>query len=271
MRLTVEDWLSSQEKRTGVVYRAAWKAWEEHVGDPFHATRADVERWRDAQRERFSPATINRNLGSIASCYRYLELPSPVRGVKRLKAHSNKRIWLTSEQLKQLANAARLKGGRTELVIGCLLHGLRSQEVCDLGIGCLQPRGETHLLIVRGKGSKTRPVPALDSLVALIQARQEAYVAAGDDTTEPLILSRQGKRLTYPAIRYIVTQTAQLAGLPDITPHDIRASVADAAYRAGVDLAQIQALLGHTSINTTMTYIKGIEAEDNQALTAVFG
>ena len=264
--LTAEDWLNSFDAHTRKAYEFDWQAWQEFCDNPDTATRADVEAWvRELKAQEYAPASIRRKLGSIASYYSYVGVASPTRGVKAPKSLTSSRVWLNAEELRAWVRAAELKGGRSLLVARCLLHGLRAQEMCDLKLSSFIERNNVPLLRIAGKGDKVRLVRVMPELEKLVRDRLEDI----PNPDEFLVLSRQGKQLTYDAARFIVAEIARLAGLPKVTPHDIRASVADVAYRAGTELTHVQSLLGHANINTTMTYIQDIEAEENEALPAV--
>jgi integrase len=66
-------------------------------------------------------------------------------------------------------------------------------------------------------------------------------------------------RLDDHSIVAILHKAAQRAGLPKITPDELRFASARVAYEAGMPLEVIQQMLGHTSFTTTAKYLR-IEA-----------
>jgi integrase len=62
-----------------------------------------------------------------------------------------------------------------------------------------------------------------------------------------------------------VLKAAKLAGLPRITPHDLRRSFARGAYEAGVSFELIRQALGHSNIATTERYVNSVLELDHAA------
>ena len=134
--------------------------------------------------------------------------------------------------------------------------GLRRAELAELALSdytTIEPG-----LTVRGKGNKHRDVPLADTAVPWV----DAWLAVRGTSAGPLLCQlRRPDTLIRPA-RPISTQTiavrlaarAQLAGIPPLTPHDLRRTLAGDLLDASVDLATVQRLLGHSSPTTTARY-----------------
>lgn len=138
-----------------------------------------------------------------------------------------------------------------ELLYGC---GLRISEACQLPLTAINPIEE--LIEVRGKGQKIRWVPYGQS----VQKALEAYLSVRSNlyrTQKPfLLLSQKGGALTRIQAYAIVRQAASLAGLEKpVSPHALRHSFATHLILAGMDIALVQRLLGHSSLNTTQHYL----------------
>jgi integrase len=56
-----------------------------------------------------------------------------------------------------------------------------------------------------------------------------------------------------------------MAGLPPVSPHDLRRSFARGAYEAGVSFELIRQALGHSNIATTERYVNSVLELDNAA------
>ena len=129
--------------------------------------------------------------------------------------------------------------------------GLKRREVPLPGAG--------DVLIVTGKGDKTRMVPVLQNVLALIQD----YVAMCPHPCRPRGRSCRRPRRSAQAriIQLTMERLRGALGLPDsATPHALRHSFATHLLSRGGDLRAIQELLGHASLSTTQIYT-GIDSE----------
>src|ERR1700716_4611883 len=130
--------------------------------------------------------------------------------------------------------------------------GLRRRDVLEPGAG--------DVLIVTGKGNKTRMVPVLQNVLALIQA----YVAMCPHPLPPegtVFVGARGGPLSPRIIQLTMERLRGALGLPDsATPHALRHSFATHLLSRGGDLRAIQELLGHASLSTTQIYT-GIDSE----------
>ncbi len=111
------------------------------------------------------------------------------------------------------------------------------------------------MIVVTGKGNKTRMVPVLQNVLTLVAD----YVA----TCPHAIAGRRSdvrRRTRRPARRrasssWTMERLRGALGLPDsATPHALRHSLATHLLRRGGDLRAIQELLGHASLSTTQIY-----------------
>jgi integrase/recombinase XerD len=72
-----------------------------------------------------------------------------------------------------------------------------------------------------------------------------------------------------------VAEYGSLAGLAPLTgenclsPHDLRRTAARNAYDNGATLPQVQSMLGHSDVKTTMFYIGSLEDDDNTAVDRI--
>jgi integrase/recombinase XerC len=138
--------------------------------------------------------------------------------------------------------------------------GLRISEALGLKRRDVPLPGAGDVLIVTGKGNKTRMVPVLQNVLALIQD----YVAMCPHrlpTEGPIFVGARGGPLSPRIIQLTMERLRGALGLPDsATPHALRHSFATHLLTRGGDLRAIQELLGHASLSTTQIYT-GIDTE----------
>jgi integrase/recombinase XerC len=132
--------------------------------------------------------------------------------------------------------------------------GLRIAEALALKPSDIPEPGSGDALTVTGKGNKSRMVPILPAVVALI----EDYVSLcpydlPDDG--PLFVGAKGGPLSPRIIQLTMERLRGALALPDTaTPHALRHSFATHLLSRGGDLRAIQELLGHASLSTTQIY-----------------
>jgi site-specific recombinase XerC len=136
-----------------------------------------------------------------------------------------------------------------------LLSGLRSGElltldVADVDIGA-------RWLRVMGKGSKERRVPLDVDVAGLIQTYLLVERPPSSSTRLFLVAKgpTRGQPLTAAGLRTVFRYHRAKARVPAGHPHALRHTFGTAMAEAGVDLAVMQALLGHAHVDTTARYI----------------
>ena len=140
------------------------------------------------------------------------------------------------------------------------LAGLRISEALGLKRRDVPRPGEGDVLIVTGKGNKTRMVPVLQMVLALI-ADYVAICPHPLPEAGPIFVGARGGPLSPRIIQLTMERLRGALGLPDsATPHALRHSFATHLLSRGGDLRAIQELLGHASLSTTQIYT-GIDTE----------
>ncbi len=138
--------------------------------------------------------------------------------------------------------------------------GLRISEALALRRRDVPLPGAGDVLIVTGKGNKTRMVPVLQNVLMLVQD----YIAICPHQLPPegpIFVGARGGPLRARIIQLTMERLRGALGLPDsATPHALRHSFATHLLSRGGDLRAIQELLGHASLSTTQIYT-GVDSE----------
>jgi site-specific recombinase XerD len=136
-----------------------------------------------------------------------------------------------------------------------VFSGLRSAEVLGLQVRDIDiARGWARVV---GKGNKERRVPIDPDVASLVQA----YLLAERPETSSSALfvvakgPHRGEPLTPAGLRTVFRHHRAKAGVPAGHPHALRHSSGTALAEAGVDLAVIQALMGHDHVDSAAAYI----------------
>lgn len=138
--------------------------------------------------------------------------------------------------------------------------GLRISEALGLKRREVPKPGEGDVIVVTGKGNRTRMVPVLRKVLELVQ--EYAAICPHPLPPEgPMFVGARGGPLKARIIQLTMERLRGALGLPDsATPHALRHSFATHLLSRGGDLRAIQELLGHASLSTTQIYT-GIDSE----------
>ena len=251
--------------------------WGEHVTLERFATieAIDIRAFLAMRRaEDIASRSLMRALAGLRSFGRFLEREgrgrvgalSAIRAPKVGKSLP-KPIGMTAA--KRLTDADERAGETREqwilardAAVMALLYGsgLRISEALALKRRDVPKPGEGDVLIVTGKGNKTRMVPVLQNVLQLVQD----YVATCPYPLPPggpVFVGARGGPLSPRIIQLAMERMRGALGLPDsATPHALRHSFATHLLSRGGDLRAIQELLGHASLSTTQIYT-GIDSE----------
>ena len=153
---------------------------------------------------------------------------------------------LTKEEVLKLINGAETRKSR--LILSLLYSsGLRVSELVHLKPSDISFSENTGW-VRGGKGSKDRMFILSNGLGTELQEYLKKHKECG-------YLFSQDKPLTTRNVQKIVKHVRLRAGMQKrVTPHTLRHSFATHLLEAGTDIRMIQALLGHSSLNTTQLY-----------------
>jgi integrase len=218
-----------------------------------------------AIRKLVSEARDNNVLDPVEAA-RILTVPGvPIRGVRLGN-------WLTPEEAKRLLavpDRRSLIGKRAFAILSVLVYcALRRDELARLEIRHIQRReGRWVIADLIGKRGRVRTVPIPDRAKAAL----DDWLAAAGIRSSFLFrqLLKSGRVLTAPIGAWTVWNTvvtaAKAAEINHLGPHDLRRSCAKFCRKAGGDIEQVQELLGHEDISTTVLYL-GTKQEIRQAV-----
>jgi len=152
---------------------------------------------------------------------------------------------MSKEEVKKLINAA--DNVKSRLIISTLYSsGLRVSELVNLKVDDLNLMENTGW-VRKGKGSK-------DRLFAISKELSEELQSYIKERGNKFVFSKE-KPLTTRNIQKIIKGVRIRAGINKrVTPHTLRHSFATHLLEQGTDIRIIQAMLGHSSLNTTQIY-----------------
>lgn len=164
--------------------------------------------------------------------------------------------------------------GRRDAALIALAYGagLRRAELAGLTLADLADDGELITVRVMGKRAKER-LTYLDNGSA--QAMRDWLHVRGEQPGPVFWRGRKGGHLTPghgmtpQAVRDVIARRAARAGVPNLTPHDLRRSFVSDLLDAGQDIATVAAMAGHSSVTTTQRYDRRGERAKQRAARAL--
>ena len=111
---------------------------------------------------------------------------------------------------------------------------------------------ESRECVVLGKGSKERPV----YFDARTKIHLKNYLDSRSDDNPALFVSllNPHHRLQISGVEIRLRNMGRMLGIPKVHPHKFRRTLATKAIDKGMPIEQVQQLLGHSKIDTTMEY-----------------
>lgn len=216
------------------------------------------------KREEFAFSSTNRAIAAVKNFFKYMiryhqfsnkslfNLKSPKQPSSLPKALNQQQTLSALDIAPELAKQPWLAlrdQALLYLLYGC---GLRISEALSLKVKDLSK----DTLVIRGKGSKERIVPMLETVTNYIKQYLAIcpYIRNNDDL---VFIGKQGKPLDAGVFQRQIRALRNQLNLPETTtPHAFRHSFATHILISGGDLKSIQELLGHKDLTTTQKYTK---------------
>lgn len=201
-----------------------------------------------------SKVTIDNVRRIFSSFFAWLEdedyiVKSPVRRIHKVRAEVTVKETISDEQLEILRDSC------TELRDLAMIDFLASTGV---RVGELVTINRADIdfnerqCVVLGKGNKERTV----YFNARAKVHLQNYLASRSDSEKALFVSLAAphRRLTISGVETRMRQLGKIADICRIHPHKFRRTLATMAIDKGMPIEQVQRLLGHTKIDTTLHY-----------------
>ena len=201
-----------------------------------------------------SKVTVDNVRRNISSFFSWLEeedyiLKSPMRRIHKIKTKTVVKEIISDETMEMMRdNCTELR----DLAMIDLLYstGIRVGELVNLNIANVD--FEHRECIVYGKGDKERRV----YFDAKAKIHLQNYLAERTDDNPALFvtLDTPHERLKISGVEIRVRRLGRSLGLSRIHPHKFRRTMATRAIDKGMPIEQVQKILGHSQIDTTMQY-----------------
>ncbi len=201
-----------------------------------------------------SNVTVDNIRRNISSFFSWLEeedyiLKSPMKRIHKIKTKTVVKNVITDEAIEKLRdNCSEIR----DLAMIDLLYstGIRVGELVNLNIDDIDLEGRE--CVVYGKGDKERRV----YFDAKAKVHLKKYIESRSDENEALFVTLDSPyaRLKISGVEIRLRQLGRKLDLDRIHPHKFRRTMATRAIDKGMPIEQVQRILGHSQIDTTMQY-----------------
>ena len=206
------------------------------------------------QRNNCSKVTVDHVRRNISSFFSWLEeedyiLKSPMRRIHKIKTKQPVKEIISDEMIERLRDNCRCS---RDLAMIDLLYstGIRVGELVGLNISDID--FEERECVVYGKGDKERRV----YFDAKAKLHLQNYINSRTDTNPALFVTLDSpyERLKISGVEIRVRELGRKLNIEKIHPHKFRRTMATRAIDKGMPIEQVQKILGHSQIGTTMQY-----------------
>lgn len=219
-------------------------------------TTEDLRSYLDTYQRRgtVSKVTLDNVRRILSSFFSWLEdedyiVKSPVRRIHKVKTGKTVKETYTDESLELMRDYC--DNPRDLALIDLLAStGIRVGELVKLNRSDVD--FENRECIVFGKGNKERKV----YFDARTKIHLQKYLASRTDDNEALFVSliKPFERLQISGVEIRLRKIGRELGIHKTHPHKFRRTLATMAIDKGMPIEQVQQLLGHQSIDTTLQY-----------------
>lgn len=244
-------------ERTLKYYRATVEHMLAHIETPIRKITTDQIRTYLADYQKINncgKSTIDNIRRNISSFFSWLEeedhiLKSPVRRIHKIKTKSTVKETISDEDIERLRD--NCEAIRDVAIIDLLYStGMRVGELVNLDIADINL--EERECIVYGKGEKERRV----YFDAKAKLHIQNYLNARTDDNPALFVTLDAphNRLKISGVEIRLRNLGRKLSIVNIHPHKFRRTMATRAIDKGMPIEQVQKILGHSQIDTTMHY-----------------
>lgn len=185
---------------------------------------------------------------------------NPIANLKSIKYVDEIKKPFSDVEIDKIRSSAKSFKERA-LIEFLLATGVRVSELSSMKVN------DVNLLdysvhVKNGKGGKER----MTYITPVAASHLEKYLSSRKNNGEALFYNQKGGVLCPGGIRHILRELSKRSGVKGIHPHRFRRSFATSAVRKGLEIQEVQRLLGHSNINTTMQYV----CTDDEAIKASY-
>ncbi len=233
-------------------------------------TAEDFDKFKSAKLGELSRASVNLILRSVKACFNLAVkwdflMENPLRKVKLIRIPQRAPLYLTQEEFRTLVKAVKEQVLR-DLFLFASLSGLRISEMLNLTWDCID-FDKKQVLVKNSddfltKSGRERVVPLNAELLTMIKNRRKKF-----GSSRVVFSKRNGYRYDKGYISRRFKSYVRKVGLnPAYHLHSLRHSFGSWCAQKNVPIYTIQALMGHSNVQTTSIYAHLSESTLHEAV-----
>ena len=248
--------VDGKSKNTVAQYVRTCRKLSELIGKPFTEMNAyDVRFFLAKEMERgLSDQSRENQRANLSAFFQWMTneeiiTKNPIAQIKPIKCHQEVKKAFSDIEIDALRSACKSLKERA-LIEFLLSTGARVSEVAEMKVRDVNIE-TLSVHILHGKGDKER----ITYTTAVGMKHLLAYIHSRKETGDALFYSKNHEPIRTSGIRFILNNVAKRAGVSNVHPHRFRRTFATNLSKRGMAVQEIQKLMGHANINTTLVYI----------------
>lgn len=258
--------IEGKSKNTIYQYIRTIKKLSDRINKPFPEMGIyDIRMFLAIEKDRISNRSLENTRANLSAFFQWMTNEdiinkNPIAKLKPVKYKDEIRKPFSEIEIDALRCAC--KNAKERAIIEILLStGVRVSELTSMEI--IDVDLINYSVHVRhGKGAKERMVYTNDLGTKYVKE----YLSSRQETGNMLFYNHCHEPLNSGGVRFILNQLAKRANVVNCHPHRFRRTFATNLSKRGMDVYEIQKLMGHSNINTTTVYI----CSDDSALRASY-
>jgi len=259
--------IDGKSKKTIYAYTREIKKFSAFIGKPLPEVGVyDIRYYLATEKQRgVSDRSLENTRSYLAAFYQWMTneelIPkNPCLCIKPIKYLDKQRLPFSSIEMDKLRHACKTPRERA-LIEMLATSGVRVSELSGMNVEDID-FSTLAVIVHNGKGGKERTTYIND----VARSHVQKYLLSRHDTNTCLICNNIGGRIKPDSIRILLKTIGERAGVDNVHPHRFRRTFATGLAARGMAVQEIQKLLGHTNVNTTLQYV----STDNMKVRASY-
>jgi len=248
--------IDGRSEKTIYRYRRQLIRFMDAINKPFTEVGVyDIRYYIACEKDRgIANSSLNGTRSVLSAFYTWLMneeviQKNPMATVKTIKTIDEIRHPFTDIQIDALRSACTKQKERALIEVllasGVRVDELSKMEVADIDFSTLTVK------VKHGKGGKER----ITYITPVCAMHLKKYLLSRNEQGPMLFYNGKHEQLKPGGIRFILNDLAARADVSNVHPHRFRRTFASRLAERGMDIQEIQKLLGHSKLDTTTKYV----------------